>query len=74
MTDAIQRKKVVPTLRALRKRKYPGFVDENQKDFYYELQSQVFLDRFYDKREIQELIHHIETFGQQKFPVITPNN
>ncbi|KAL4504190.1 hypothetical protein ABPG72_021028 [Tetrahymena utriculariae] len=39
-----------------KRRKYRRIIEEDEKDFYYEMQTQILLDKFYDYEEIKELI------------------
>ncbi|EAR96072.1 hypothetical protein TTHERM_00128360 (macronuclear) [Tetrahymena thermophila SB210] len=51
-----------------KKRRQLGFIEENNKDFYYEMQTQLLLDKFYNYEEIKELIKQSYQINKQGSP------
>ncbi|KAL4459430.1 hypothetical protein ABPG74_018043 [Tetrahymena malaccensis] len=51
-----------------KKRKQHGFIEEDNKDFYYEMQTQLLLDKFYNYEEVEELIKQSFQTNNQNFP------
>ncbi|KAL4504191.1 hypothetical protein ABPG72_021029 [Tetrahymena utriculariae] len=57
-----------------KKRKLNGFIEEDNKDFYYEMQTQLLLDKFYNYEEIKELVKQSFQTNIQSFPLQTQAN
>ncbi|KAL4459431.1 hypothetical protein ABPG74_018044 [Tetrahymena malaccensis] len=57
-----------------KRRKQRGIIEEDEKDFYYEMQTQVLLDKFYDYEEIKELIKQSDQIVDQSVQQQQPND
>ncbi|EAR96071.1 hypothetical protein TTHERM_00128350 (macronuclear) [Tetrahymena thermophila SB210] len=57
-----------------KRRKQRGIIEEDEKDFYYEMQTQILLDKFYDYEEIKELIKQSDQIIDQSSQLQQPND